>query len=234
MATILWNRNIADEAHQKMIELSTAGHQLLWVAFPPAGGNSWSVITDQTFFNRNIPNECHDKMLDMKNSGHKLRLVSFPPQGGNRWSIVSDTSFYNRNVAPECHMILGEIYTCHGPVRCLAYDPDKDGWSVLASAKSAVIYRLPFADDGGWSLSNANWDDPTSGHGNSRTGSRRSPSISTTRKEARFVPHAGARSTPSSNRSQATAGEAPIPAIRASGITWSSNTATARSVCTGI
>ncbi len=165
-----FNRNIPDECHDKMVELRNAGHKLLCVAFPPAGGNSWSVITDKTFFNRNIPDECHDKMVDMKNAGHKLRLVAFPPQGGNRWSIVSNTSYYNRNVAPECHMILGEIYTCHGPVRCLAYDPDKNGWSVLAAAKSAVIYRLPFADDGAWQLSNGNWDDPDPGHGGNPNG----------------------------------------------------------------
>jgi murein DD-endopeptidase MepM/ murein hydrolase activator NlpD len=165
-----FNRNIPDECHDKMVELRNAGHKLLSVAFPPAGGNSWSVVTDKTFYNRNIPDECHDKMKEMKNAGHKLRQVAFPPQGGNRWSIVSDTSYYNRNVPSECHMILGEIYSLQGPVRCLAYDPDKNGWSVTAAGKPVVIYRLPFSDDGGWQLSNGNWDDPVNGHGENANG----------------------------------------------------------------
>ena len=90
MSTIIWNRNIADEAHQKMIELRTAGHELVWLAFPPPGGNRWSLITDKTFFNRNIPDECHDKMVELRNAGHKLVSVAFPPAGGNSWSIVTD------------------------------------------------------------------------------------------------------------------------------------------------
>jgi murein DD-endopeptidase MepM/ murein hydrolase activator NlpD len=61
-------------------------------------------------------------------------------------------------------MIMGEMYTCHGPLRTVAYDPDGNGWSLVANAKTPTIYRLPFSDDGQWKLSNGNWDDPTAGH----------------------------------------------------------------------
>lgn len=233
MSTIFWNRNIPGEAHDKMIELSSVGHDLMWLAFPPPGGNRWSLITNKTFFNRNIPDECHDQMKELRNAGHKLRQVAFPPQGGNRWSIISATSFFNRNVPTECHMMLGEINTCHGPVRCLAFDPDKNGWTVLSAAKSALVYRLPFDSDSAWALSNGNWDDPTRVTGEIRTACRRSLSTSPTPRAVRSGRREVAPSTRSSNRNRGTAGEARTPATLAWGTTWSSRTATAPSACTG-
>ena len=61
-------------------------------------------------------------------------------------------------------MIMGEIYSTHGPMRAVAFDPDGNGWSLASAAKNTVIYRLPFEDDDLWKLSNGNWDDPTAGH----------------------------------------------------------------------
>ena len=104
-------------------------------------------------------------------AGHKILCVAFPTQGGNRWSVVTDKTFFNRNVPDELHRIMGEIYTCHGPARVVAFDSDGNGWSVVANAKDTVIYRLPFEDDGAWILNNGNWDDPNGGgHGGSPNG----------------------------------------------------------------
>jgi hypothetical protein len=163
-----FNRNIPDECHNKMNEFLKAGHKLVCVAFPPAGGNSWSVVTDKSFFNRNIPDECHNKMNEFLKAGHKLRLVAFPRSGGNCWSVIADKTFFNRNVPNECHMILGEMHTGHGPVRSVAFDADGNGWSAVSAAKPAIVYRLPFDDDGGWTLSTGNSDDPGGGHGSSQ------------------------------------------------------------------
>ena len=127
MATVFWNRNIADEAHQKMKEFIAAGQDVTWIAFAPPGGNHWSVVT-----------------------------TSLEP--GRRQDLL------HRNVPDECHMIMGEIYSSHGPMRAVAFDPDGNGWSVVSAAKNTVIYRLPFEDDDLWKLSNGNWDDPTAGH----------------------------------------------------------------------
>ena len=85
MSITPWNptvfgRNLPKECRNKISEFQKAGHKVLCVAFPPTGGNRWSVITDQTFFNRNIPDECHQKMLEFQNAGHKVTWVAFRPQ----------------------------------------------------------------------------------------------------------------------------------------------------------
>lgn len=104
-------------------------------------------------------------MVELRNGGHSIISVAFSPQGGNRWSIVTNKGFFNRNVPDELHRIIGEIYTCHGPMRVVAFDSDGSGWSVAANAKAAVIYRLPFGNESGMALWNGNWDDPVAGHG---------------------------------------------------------------------
>ncbi|MEI9977164.1 MAG: hypothetical protein WDO73_36985 [Ignavibacteriota bacterium] len=74
-----------------MQDLSKDGAKIVCVAFPPQGGNSWSVVNDKgAFFNRNIPDECHQKMQDLSQGGAKIVCVAFPPQGGNTWSVVND------------------------------------------------------------------------------------------------------------------------------------------------
>ena len=79
------------------------------MAFPPQGGNSWSIVNSNgAFFNRNIPDECHQKMQELAKDGAKIVCVAFPPQGGNSWSITNDKgAFFNRNVADEAHMYMG-------------------------------------------------------------------------------------------------------------------------------
>jgi len=62
-------------------------------------------------------------------------------------------------------MMLGELYTCHGPVRSLAYASGSNNWSLVSATKPMVVYRLPFDDDTDWALWNGNWDDPIAGHG---------------------------------------------------------------------
>ena len=130
-----FNRNIPDECHQKMQELSKNGAKIVCVAFPPGGGNSWSIVNDQgAFFNRNIPDECHQKMQDLSKNGAKVRCVAFPPAGGNSWSVINDQgAYFNRNVADEAHMYFGYFTEVYGPVRVVAFDGDGSGWSVVAA-----------------------------------------------------------------------------------------------------
>lgn len=89
MAVKFFNRNIADECHQKMRDFAAAGNDVIWVAFPSGGGNRWSIVAKSgAYFNRNIPDACHQKMHDLSQNGAKIIRVAFPPQGG--WSIVND------------------------------------------------------------------------------------------------------------------------------------------------
>ena len=86
MAVEFFNRNIPDECHQKMRDFASSGNDIVWVAFPPGGGNRWSVVSRSgAFFNRNIPDECHQKMQELSANGAKIICVAFPPppQGGN-------------------------------------------------------------------------------------------------------------------------------------------------------
>ena len=46
-----------------MQDLEKGGAKIVCVAFPPQGGNSWSVVANNgALFNRNIPDECDQKM----------------------------------------------------------------------------------------------------------------------------------------------------------------------------
>jgi CubicO group peptidase (beta-lactamase class C family) len=106
------------------------------VAFPPAGGNSWSVINDHgAYFNRNIPDECHHQMGELSKNGAKLTYVAFPPTGGNSWSIANDKgAYFNRNIPDEAHMEMEYITEVYGRIRVVAFDTDANGgWSVSAT-----------------------------------------------------------------------------------------------------
>src|SRR4030095_4585371 len=91
MAIRFFNRNIADECHQKMRDFAAAGNDVTWVAFASGGGNHWSIVTKSgAFFNRNIPDECHQKMHDLSQNGAKIIRVVFPPQGAGASSTTKE------------------------------------------------------------------------------------------------------------------------------------------------
>jgi len=127
-----YTRGIPSECDAKMESYLAAGHRIVSVAFPPEGGNSWSVITDKTFFNRNIPDECHDKMNEYHNAGHKLLCVAFPPEGGNSWSVITDKTFFNRNIPDECHDKMNAFDDAGHNLRWVAFPPKGgNSWSVI-------------------------------------------------------------------------------------------------------
>src|SRR5258706_528458 len=89
MAVRFFNRSIPDECHQKMEDLSAAGDDVTWVAFPPGGGNRWSIITKKgAFVNRNIPDEAHMYMGFFSAVYGPVRIVAFD-MDGNGWSVTS-------------------------------------------------------------------------------------------------------------------------------------------------
>lgn len=72
-----------------MTALSTGGARVVCVAFPPQGGNSWSVVTDKgTYVNRSIADEAHSIMGELTDGYGPLRLMAFDPDGDG-WSQVS-------------------------------------------------------------------------------------------------------------------------------------------------
>jgi CubicO group peptidase (beta-lactamase class C family) len=127
-----FNRNNPTECQQRMRAFTAAGQRIVCVAFPPAGGNSWSIVTDQTFYNRNIPQECHDRMVAFLNAGQKIRCVAFPPAGGNSWTIVTDRTFYNRGVPQECHDRMVAFLNAGHRIEWVAYPPaGGNSWTIV-------------------------------------------------------------------------------------------------------
>ena len=127
-----FNRNVPVEADQRMRTYVASGHQLLCVAFPPAGGNRWSIVTDKTFFNRNVPQECHQKMQELHGLGHDILCVAFPPAGGNSWSVITDKTFFNRNIPQECHQKMVDYHNAGHRVLWVAFPPaGGTSWSVI-------------------------------------------------------------------------------------------------------
>ena len=61
--------------------LQQAGETIQWVAFPPAGGDRWSIITDKGFRNRSVMSEANASMVSMLASPGALRLVAYTWEG---------------------------------------------------------------------------------------------------------------------------------------------------------
>lgn len=146
MAITFFNRNIPDECHQKMQQFAAAGDDVVWVAFPPGGGNSWSIVTRSgAFFNRNIPDECHQKMQELSSGGAKIVRVAFPPQGGNSWSVVNDRGgYFNRNIPDECHEKMKELSQNGARIVSVAFPPQGgNSWSLVNSQGAYFNRNIP-------------------------------------------------------------------------------------------
>jgi len=124
-----FNRNIQDEAHDKIRSMGPAGVRVF--AFTPSGG--WVIVTKSDLFARNIPDECYDKLRSFFNNGHQVRLIAFPPEGGNRWVIVSDRDLFARNIPDECYEKLKEFWSAGHKPTCVAFPyPGGNRWVILA------------------------------------------------------------------------------------------------------
>lgn len=135
-----FNRNISDEAHQRM--QSMAGEGIRVFAMTRSGGRV--IITNRnTLFARNIPDECYDKIKNYQRKGEKILCVAFHPRGGNRWSIITNKGFFNRNIPDECHDKMREM---HNAGRCPTFvafpTRGSNAWVVL-SANGFYARNIP-------------------------------------------------------------------------------------------
>jgi len=146
MAIEFFNRNIPEECHQKMRDFAAAGDDVTWVAFPPGGGNRWSIVTKSgAFFNRNIPDECHQKMQALSQNGARIIHVAFPPQGGDSWSILNDKGvFFNRNIADECHQKMQVLSQNGARIVSVAFPPQGgNSWSIVNDQGAFFNRNIP-------------------------------------------------------------------------------------------
>ena len=126
-----FNRNIPNDAHQKMGQFINNGIDAF--SFAPNGG--WLLVDKKgNFADKNIPNECRQKLKNYIAKGHKIRHVAFPPKGGNSWVIVTDKNTFSRNIPDECHKKIQEFQRKGKKVRLVAF-PTKaktgNSWVVL-------------------------------------------------------------------------------------------------------
>ena len=169
MSFAYFNRNIPDEAHQKIGEMGPAGVQVF--AFTPAGG--WVLVVNNGYFARGIPDECFQKLGELIAAGHKIRVIAFPPEGGNRWLIVTDKTYFARNIPDDCYSKLGEMWQAGARPTCVAFPyPGGNRWVILAGKSLAAhgiddecyqrlvnfaqglrpAHRVAFTPGGGWTI----------------------------------------------------------------------------------
>lgn len=124
-----FNRNIPEEAHQRLQQMGPAGVRAF--AFTPGGG--WVIVTRNGHFARNIPPECFEQIGTLRAAGHEIRCIAFPPEGGNRFLIVTDRTYFARNIPQECFERLGQMWAAGARPSCVAF-PRSGGnrWAILA------------------------------------------------------------------------------------------------------
>lgn len=129
MAFTCFNRNIPDEAHDKIKAMGPAGVQ----AFAFAPGDGWVIVVNGGYFARGIPDECFQQLGAFINAGHRIRVIAFPPEGGNRWLIVTDRGYFARNIPDECYDRLGAMWRAGARPTCVAFPkPGGNRWAILA------------------------------------------------------------------------------------------------------
>lgn len=129
MSFTCFNRNVPDEAHEKLKSMGPAGVRAF--AFTPSGG--WVIVAEGGYFARGIPDECFAKLGELISAGHRVRCVAFPAEGGNRWIIVTDKTYVARSIPDECYDKLGAMWNAGARPTCVAFPPDGGNrWAILA------------------------------------------------------------------------------------------------------
>ncbi len=171
-------RNIPDDCYQVLLAYLGAGHRVQVLAFPPAGGNSWVIVTDRGKFAKNIPTECNAKINEYRSAGRQIRCVAFPPAGGNRWVVVADGAWQARYIPDECFQVMRNLSQRPWPgtrpprrIHHVAFTPS-GGWTVQADdymfardvpgecdsrmeifqSQNRRIDTVAFSPTGGWSI----------------------------------------------------------------------------------
>ena len=141
MATTFFNRRIPDECHEKMKELSAGGTEIAWVAFPPGGGNRWSVVTNTGgYFNRNIPDECHMYMGFFSAVYGSVRIVAFDMDGSG-WSVTSAVTKAEKVCDAKRCVLIADVYRLH-LVAYLPGDVDETAVVEAAARRGVAVYGL--------------------------------------------------------------------------------------------
>ncbi|WNJ20247.1 serine hydrolase domain-containing protein [Pontibacter sp. G13] len=135
LAPVYMNRNIPNEAHNKMGEFIPDG--ISTFAMHPDGG--WVIVSKKgRKFARNIPEECNKEIDNYLAQGHEIRCVAFPPEGGNCWVIVTDRNIFARNIPQEAFDTLIDWQKQGEEIRCIAFPFKRsttNSWVIVADGR---------------------------------------------------------------------------------------------------
>lgn len=127
------NRHVAygipNDCHEKLKELKREGHQIHWVSFAPKSNNSWSIITDRTFYNVNVPSACHNEMVKVGRG--RINKVIFHPVDPNCWVIFHEDDFIANNIPSEAFKKMREYNSTPRQVHHFTFTAK--GWLILAN-----------------------------------------------------------------------------------------------------
>lgn len=168
MAFLYLNRNIPDEAHQKIGQMGPNGVSVF--AFTP--NNGWVIVTkERAYFARGIPDECFRTLGEFINAGDDVRVIAFTPSNG--WVIVTDRNYFARGIPDECFQKVGEFFAAGAPISCIAFPPTGgNSWVILAGnslyarnisdecyqylcnclPSTRPARQVAFAQNGGWAI----------------------------------------------------------------------------------
>jgi CubicO group peptidase (beta-lactamase class C family) len=166
-----FNRNIPQEAHERMGSFVDRAMGIRCFAFTP-GGDGWVLITSEnTVFARNIPDECFDRLNEFIEDGTDIRWVAFPPAGGNRWTIVTENGFFNRNAPEGLHDQMNRMHDRGERITSVAFPPaggkrwliitedgffarniDDECYQIMRNINAGrrTVHSVAFEPDGGW------------------------------------------------------------------------------------
>lgn len=135
-------RNIPNEAYQKLLDFQNDDREIRCVAFPYERftDNSWVIVADDDFSARNIDDEAYQVMRNLfqyprpgRAKSRPIHFIAFEPGGG--WTILAEDYYFARNIDDGCFQQMGNYYNQLRENAIVAFDPDGDGWSVIANDK---------------------------------------------------------------------------------------------------
>lgn len=167
---------IPNECFSKLQEYINAGERINSIAFPPAGGNRWVIVSETNLFSKNIPSSCFNQLVATSDAGDEVYCVAFSPSGG--WVILADRSHAASGIPSQCYNAIQSFAANGDRARHVAFTPS-GGWIVLSATTFAAsgipqdcfdkivswwqagarITKVSFAPNGGWHASS---NEPTS------------------------------------------------------------------------
>ncbi|MEN8125369.1 MAG: hypothetical protein ABFR32_09575 [Bacteroidota bacterium] len=149
-AQIKYNKNIPNEAHQKINQNLSRG--ISSFTFSPNGG--WVIITNKNnFYQVGIPSDTREFLKHFKNTGHKLKQVSFAPKipkgkysNYNAHVIVTNKGAYGVNIPKELKNKISDFQKKGKKIKSISFPyvaNSTNAWVIIASSGEFYARGIP-------------------------------------------------------------------------------------------